>query len=201
MNIIEAYIKKNNQLIILISGIDGSNKKKLAKNIEEDFKLKLLNLNDFINENFNEVIKLPNNETIIDWNSENIINWNKFNNAINENKNIGIIAYGFVFPSDKIKSNIDFHFHIKSSKKNIYDSIQNKIKKNNDNAFKSLLNEENIKYVINKIIYSRYLKNLNDNYLIKIDKFIHLNDKTNDEIYNDAFDYLIIEIEKNIYKK
>ena len=37
VNVVEAYIKLNSQLIILISGFSGSGKTLLAKNIEKDF--------------------------------------------------------------------------------------------------------------------------------------------------------------------
>ena len=47
MNIIDAYKKFNKQLIILISGMSGSGKSKLAKNIAEDFNLEVIKQNDF----------------------------------------------------------------------------------------------------------------------------------------------------------
>jgi uridine kinase len=42
MNIVEAYIKKKSQLIILVSGFSGSGKTTLAREIERDFKINIL---------------------------------------------------------------------------------------------------------------------------------------------------------------
>ena len=44
MNILEAYIKYNGQLIIFISGLTGCGKTKLAKKLAFDYKCKILNL-------------------------------------------------------------------------------------------------------------------------------------------------------------
>ena len=48
MNIVEAYIKKRKQLIILISGFSGCGKTVIAKNISKDFNISFLNLNNFM---------------------------------------------------------------------------------------------------------------------------------------------------------
>ena len=51
MNIIEAYIKHFNQLIILIIGIPTSNKSEIAKELFTDIKptFTLININDYMN--------------------------------------------------------------------------------------------------------------------------------------------------------
>ena len=47
MNILEAYIKKYKQFIILILGLPCSNKSEIAKELSEDLKLPLININDY----------------------------------------------------------------------------------------------------------------------------------------------------------
>ena len=47
MNIVEEYTLQNKQLIILISGLSGTNKSALAKEIQRDLKIKLENLDDY----------------------------------------------------------------------------------------------------------------------------------------------------------
>lgn len=47
MNVVEAYIKFRGQLVVLVSGLSGSGKTEIARNIERDFKLKFINLNDY----------------------------------------------------------------------------------------------------------------------------------------------------------
>ena len=47
VNISEEYTIRNEGLIILISGLSGSNRGILAKEIERDFKIKLITLEDY----------------------------------------------------------------------------------------------------------------------------------------------------------
>lgn len=67
MNIVEAFIKFNGELIIIISGLSGSNKTKLSDEISRDFKIKKIDIEMFcISENKNK-ISLDNGISVIDW--------------------------------------------------------------------------------------------------------------------------------------
>ena len=66
VNIVEKYIQNKDQLIILISGFSGSGKTLLAKNIERDFKLNFLNLNDFYKKDYINIVDLGNNIKVND---------------------------------------------------------------------------------------------------------------------------------------
>ena len=46
MNLLQEYILKNKGLVILISGLSGSNRSLLAKSVERDFELKIINLDN-----------------------------------------------------------------------------------------------------------------------------------------------------------
>ena len=46
MNILEAYIKKNKRIIILISGINNLLLKKIGNELKNDLNLPLINLNE-----------------------------------------------------------------------------------------------------------------------------------------------------------
>ena len=52
MTVVEAYIKFNKQLVILVSGLSGCHKNKVAKKIAELFKIKYVNLRDFLKEDY-----------------------------------------------------------------------------------------------------------------------------------------------------
>jgi uridine kinase len=52
MNIVEAYIKFNKGLIIVVSGISGCGKTTLARDIERDFNLKLIDQYDYYLEKY-----------------------------------------------------------------------------------------------------------------------------------------------------
>ena len=70
----------------LIAGSSGSGKTILARNIQRDFKLSFINLNDFYRDDFNEVVDLGNNIKVVDWDNPDSIDWYKFNTKVNLNK-------------------------------------------------------------------------------------------------------------------
>lgn len=75
MNILEAYIKKYGQIIILILGLPCSNKSEIAKELATDLNLSIININDYLKqESFIEKIvsdvkfKLYEHPDNYDWN-------------------------------------------------------------------------------------------------------------------------------------
>jgi len=69
MNIVEAYLKFNNKLIILVSGHMGSKKKKLGMFLSDILKMKLINLDDFHYDN--DIYDKPDNYVDIKYKKEN----------------------------------------------------------------------------------------------------------------------------------
>jgi hypothetical protein len=69
MNIVEAYLKFNNKLIILVSGHMGSKKKKLGIFLSDILKMKLINLDDFHYDN--DIYDKPDNYVDIKYKKEN----------------------------------------------------------------------------------------------------------------------------------
>ena len=93
MNIVEAYLKYIGELVIIISGLSGSGKTTIAKLIERDFKLKLVNLDNFTNEEYNEKVTLPSGLTVIDWDNVDAFDWDKLNAEVAKNKQNGVIIF------------------------------------------------------------------------------------------------------------
>lgn len=171
MNIIEAYIQKYKNLVIIISGLNGSGKTTIAKSISRDFKIDRLKLVDYI----------KNNE----------INWNSLNSDINEKSKNGIVISGEHFPADKLLSDITFHIHIKLSKQNI---ILKREKFNKSHNIPKLSEDELKKINTNEL--PQYFDNLKN---MKIDKYINANqfassDDYYNKIYTEIFDYIINQI-------
>ena len=104
MNVLEAYIKFNKQLIILLSGFSGSGKTLLARNIQRDFKLEFINLNNYYKEDYNKVVDLGHDIKVIDWDDPDAIDWDKFNEKVNSVKDKGVICCGFGFPLDRLNA-------------------------------------------------------------------------------------------------
>ena len=91
--VVEAYIDKFKQLIILISGFSGSGKSILSKSLGKDFKLKYLNLNNYYKENWDkesDAIELDEHK-IVDWDTPDAVDWDKLNEDVEKNKKEGLI--------------------------------------------------------------------------------------------------------------
>lgn len=199
MNIIEAYIKFNGQLIILISGLSGSGKSKLAKMFAKDFKLKLINVNKYYKKDYTKTINIGD-LSVIDWDDADAIDWDRLNKDINESKNDGVIVSGIMFPEENIKFTSDIHFHVKISKKNLMEKRKEFAEKNKDDKpFLYKLNDSEMEQqIFNKITFPHYFKYLEQS---KITKFLNLNESTIEELYDESFDFAINFIQQYLNKR
>ena len=194
-NVIETYIEKQSQLIILISGFSGSGKTVLGKSLSKDFKIDFLNLNDYMVDEFDKTIDLGDIK-VVDWDSPDAVDWNKFNVDVNIKKNKGVIVSGFAFPIDKLDFKTDFHIHLKISKDDLLHNRREYIAENEDSRLKEL-GDDLEKRILNKVSYPHYLESLKTS---KIDKFIVVESGKLKEVYDQLFDYVIKEVEKVIYR-
>lgn len=192
MNIIEAYIKFNGSLIILISGLSGSGKTKLAKSIERDFKLKFIDIENYCKKDFDKKVEISGGKTIIDWDDINSFDWEKINKTIEENKSKGIVVSGPYFTTDVLTEKIDFHIHIKISKQLLIDTRKEFIESaENKEKYEDIKGMENV--IVNQITYPHYLEYLKKS---KIDKFINSKDMSQDQIYDESANFLFFKIEQ-----
>lgn len=213
MNIIEAYIKYFNQLIILIIGLPSSNKSEIAKELFGDIKptFTLININDymkgFIEKEVNgikyKLYDYPDN-----------IDWEKLINDIENKKNTGVILYGNYMDNnkinDKIKIDFSYFFDLKYNllKKNFiekkmlnFEILSNKTLSDNSNDSEvSKTNSDNadinseklnnkLEIYIKDILFPVY-KDIKEN--IKFNKFYNIKEETKfEDIYDDLFDNLM----------
>ncbi len=196
VNVIEKYIELKKQLIILISGFSGSGKTLLAKNIEQDFKLQFLNLNDYLKKDYKEVVDLGHDIKVIDWDNPDAVDWDKFNKKIESIKNKGIVISGFGFPTDKINFNPDFHIYLKISKDKLIKNRQDYLEEHADNPLNDIKDTKSQLLILNNLSYKHYLANkTNSVYTYQLDT----SELTPDTTYDNIFDYIIKNIEKRIY--
>lgn len=192
MNVVEAYIKFNKQMIILISGLPGSYKSEVAKNLAKDFKLSYHNLREYTKADYNTEVELPNGSKMVDWDSVDAFDWDKVNETLENEKSKGIVMVGTTFPSNYITANIDNHSHIKISKRNYITRRHENLKKNPDKGGNAklveLIDTPTESLMINKVIFPNYLQNVEKS---NINKFINANEMSADDIYDDLFDYLL----------
>ena len=181
MNLLEEYISVKGNIIIMLSGLSGSNKSVIAKIMSEDFGIELINLNDYI---VNVTMVEFNGVEIEDWDNIEIYDWDKLNSDISLVKNY--IICGDMFPEDKITFVPDFHIHITMTKAELYDKRVEMIEKDKEKYKKLLAIGDELKKYLNKITYGHYVKNKEKS---KIDLWVTYSEK--DEMYNKIFDYII----------
>lgn len=204
MNVVEAFIKFRGQLLILISGLPECGKLTLAKNISRDFKIKLINQYDYYKSDYDVKTTLPDGSVLINWYNDNAIDWDKFNGDIDNFKKKGLVVVGVSLPEDKIKSEVDYHIHLKISKLNCIERRKKYLEMNKDEhkeEFK-LIDTTTEKLKMNLLVFPYYLEATKNS---KINKFLNINELNDEQIYEDVFDSLINFIQKylnqRIYEK
>jgi adenylate kinase family enzyme len=175
--------------------LSGSGKRSIAKFIERDFKLVLINVDDYIVPNFDKTEVLSNNVKIINWDDIDAYDWEKINNKVLENQSKGVILCGPYFPTTKLKFESDFHIQIKVQKQVL---IEKRLKyaESHESKFKGL--EAYISMIVNQITYPNFLKYSEES---KIDKYVNSKEQTNDQIYDQVADFLFFKIKENLQEK
>lgn len=196
MNIVEAYIKKRKQLIILISGFSGCGKTVIAKNISKDFNISFLNLNNFMKKDYAETSEPKEilGKKIIDWDDPNAIEWDEFNEAVMKNKNV--IVSGFGFPLENLKFKTDIHIHLKIPKDFLIKN-RKEYKLENEDSKLNDIDEKLERTILNALSYPHYMAILSKS---KVDLTIQVKENLK-ETYDEVFDSLINIIDKKVYSK
>lgn len=188
MNLLEEYILRKGNIIILISGLSGSNRSSLAKEIEKDFKLlKIISLDEYCDSGKVKVIDFFENK-VNDWDDIEVYDWDKFNEKINSDEKKNFVIYGDNFPKNKLKFEPDFHIHIVISKEKLLEKRKEFINKNPEKCKDILAFVDKLSVFINKITYSHYIKNRNES---KIDLWLKSEENSFEEIYDQTFDFII----------
>lgn len=198
MNVVEAYIKFKGQLIIMISGINGCGKTTLAKNISNDMKLTRLDQFDYYKKDYDKKVTLSDGTTLINLHTDEAIDWDRFNNDVNKYKKNGVVVTVFSAPIDKLNFDTDYHIHLSISKKKCLERRRIFLTEHKEKYYDEykLIGTPTEKLKMNKLIFPYYLKSIKK---MKINKFIKVSNKTDDQIYDIVFDLIIKFIEKYLY--
>lgn len=192
MKVTQEYLEKNNQMIIIISGLTGTKRSVIAKHMrddmEKDMEIVCVNLDDFCREkNEIPIVDFFDNK-IRDWDNPDSYDWDKFNGFILENKDKGIIIYGDMFPKSKLNFTPDFHVHIKISKEKLIEKKKEYIEKNSELCEDMMVILDKLALFINKFTYTHYINSRNES---KIDIWLDANANNPDEMYEQAVDFII----------
>lgn len=189
MNILEAYIKKYNQIIILILGLPCSNKSEIAKELASDLNLSLININDYLKQN-TFVEKVFSDVKFKLYEHPDNYDWEKLVLDVTNKKNAGVVLYGNYVDNTKLNFEIDFcyFFNMNSNLcKNILIEKQMLPYKEDDEKVKIYFKD-----VFNPI-YEQLKQDL------KINKFFNIKENTTfDESYDELFDSLMTQIKKKL---
>jgi hypothetical protein len=189
MNILEAYIKKYKQFIVLVLGLPCSNKSEIAKELVIDLDLPIININDYLKpDTFIE--KIVSDVKFKLYEHPNNYDWYKLNLDVNEKKTNGVILYGNYIDGSRLNFEIDFSYFLSM----------------NTNLCKNLLiekkmlpykeDEEKVKIYFKDVFNPLYEQLKQD---MKINKFFNIKENvTFDEIYDDLFDNLMNNIKRKI---
>lgn len=192
-NIVEAYIEFYGQLVIVISGISGSGRAKLAANISEDFQIKMVNVTEYYKKDYDTVVKLPNGTSVVNYDDDNAIDWDKFNEYINSVKNKGIAIVCTVLPTSKIAFEVDYHVSLKISKQIAKDRITKYIQENPDK--KMDLETEILR--LNMLKYSYYFDGMDR---MNVNRYVNASTINDSQIYDTVFDSIINMIHNKVHE-
>lgn len=197
MNIIEAYINFKNQLIIIISGIAGCGKNKLARNISENFNIKLLKQYDYIKSDFSNKVTIQDNMTVNNFNTDDAFDWDRFNSDINKYKKSGVVITGISFPKDILEFNADYHIHLSISKQECVKRKHKYLEKNKDTHKDeyALIGTPLEMTYMNKLIFPYYLESIKK---MHINKFLKGTGLSDEKIWDSSWDILIQFIQTSV---
>ena len=189
MNILEAYIKKYKQIIILILGLPCSNKSEISKELKIDLNMDIININNYMIPNKSKEVIIDNIKFKIYEDSDNY-DWDKLNDDINKKKSNGIILYGNYINNEKINWEPDFIF--------FYSVNTTLCKKILIEKKKIAIDESDKKIKIYfEQIFNPFYENLKKS--LKINKFFNINENTKfDDAYDNIFDLLMNLIQKKL---
>jgi len=203
MNVIEAYIKFQNRLVIFISGLSGCKKTQLTQKLANNLNINHIDQSKYYKseEEYNKTYTLPDGTDIINWNTDDAIDWDKLNNDIkkimesNKGTMKGLIVSGFSLPEDKLLIIPDYHIHLSISKQKCLNlRINNLMKQKEKNPSKYENIDETIeKLEMNQLIFPYYLEVVKRS---KINKFINITELKEQKIYDLVFDTIIEFVQK-----
>lgn len=201
VTILDAYIEHFKQLIIVISGMSGSNKSDIAKELAGQLNCKHISQNNYLDSNFQQTTEI-NGKKIKIWDSDDAIDWIKFNTAVGEAliEHKILVVSGTTFNKDKISFKVDYHIHLKLSKQVLLEKRHAFIEEHADDpkyADNLNLDEQTERLLMNTATYPYYLKMIESNV---INKFLNINELQQDEISRKVFQLVIQFIEHKLYK-
>lgn len=198
MNIIDVYKKKLGHFIILISGLYGTGKSKVADILSKELNLKHLSLFEYYIHKNIKIIEIDAGKRAENIYDIDIIDWNKLNEDIEKYKD-GVILTGIGFPEGRIKIKPVIHVNLRTSKEEIM-KRRNAFLERHKNDFPELYKHKDTevdKIIIDKYMYPFYKKIIDES---RINRFINIKDLKLDEVIDVVFNTVMKLIQDEIYR-
>jgi len=197
---VEKYVEVRGQFIILISGLPGSGKLKLGKNIARDFKFELIDQYDYYRNDYDEKVVLSSPDktetvSLVNWYTDLAIDWARFNSDIVRHR-LGVVVVGVSLPEGKLTMKGDIHINLSITKQMSLEKMKDYIEEHKDKYPEefAMIGTPMEKLKMNKLIFPYYLETVK---LAKIDKYITVGEGDDDDkIYDTAFEVLMKFVQK-----
>lgn len=191
MNILQAYIKKNKQFILLVLGMPCTSKSKVAKELVIDLGLPLININDYLIQDKYIDKEIDGIHFKLYEHPDNY-DWEKLDTDVNKLKSHGVILYGNYIDKEKINFDFDFVFFF-SMNTNLCKSMLISKK-----LLPYSLDDEKVKTYFIKVFNPIY-DELKEK--VKINKFFNIKEETDfNTLYGEVFDNLMELIRSKLNK-
>lgn len=190
-NILEEYLyRNNNEIIIIVSGLSGTQRSSLSKLISNDLSIELINIDKFCDEKKAKKIDF-NGKLVNNWDDNDLIDYEEVKKAIEKSKNKCVITGNYIF-SDIIKT--DLHFHIKIDKEKLYENRKRYLEENKNDCKEEYEIINDLKGFLNKTTWNNYFISLPK---MSINYYIPYNDDIQ-VMYNKIFDDTMKYISKKL---
>lgn len=201
LNIVQAYTKFNSQFIVFVSGISGCGKTSLAKNISDKFDINLLEQFHYHKKekDYDRKVTLPDGTEHVNYYTDDAIDMKKFTKDIKKLKKQGVVVSGISL-TDKLDVKPDFHIHLSMSKQMCMEKRRKFLKRHKDKypEESQLVNTTTEKLKMNRLIFPYYLDAKSRS---KIDQVLNINEMTDNQVWDVAFNILVKFIKSQVKKK
>lgn len=193
MNVVEAYIKFNGQLVIYVAGLSGCGKTQLAEKIRKNFRIHMIKQIDYYKKDYDTKITLPNGTSIINWYTDEAFDWERLNRDIDTVKSEGVVVVGIALSDDRMTIRPNYFILLKIPKKVSIEKRKEYITKHKEKYPEEYKQLDLEKLKMNSLIFPYYLDAVKRS---TINKYIGVAEKTPDEIWDEVWDLLIGMLQK-----
>jgi len=105
MNVVEAYIKFNGQLVIYIAGLSGCGKTILAEKIHKNFRIHMIKQINYYKKDYDTKVELPNGKKVTNLYTYDAFDWDRLIRDIEAVKSEVVVVAGVALSHARMNAN------------------------------------------------------------------------------------------------